>query len=62
MVALHITLTLIAVFCSWDSAYYYYHKGKKDSLSIKLVFFILDIYDKVEDFIQRAKRERAKRN
>lgn len=55
-------LTIFGLFCSFDSAYYYYHKGKKDSLSIKLVFLILDIYDSILDFIQEAKLKRSRRN
>lgn len=53
-------LTCFGLFCSIDSAYYYHHKGKKDSLSIKIVFFILDSYDKIVDFIQEIKKRYAK--
>ena len=55
-------LTLFGIFCSFDSAYYYYHKGRKDSLSIKVFFFTLDMYDSIRDFIQESKLKRSKRD
>lgn len=53
-------LCTIGLFFSLDSAYYYYHKGLKNSLSITIVFFILDVYDKICNIIEGIKRRYAK--
>lgn len=53
-------LCTIGLFFSLDSAYYYYHKGLKNSLSITIVFFIIDVYDKICNIIEGIKRRYAK--
>ena len=55
-------LILFGLFCSIDSFYYYYHKGKKDNLSIKIIFFILDIYNIILKSIRGLKKRYAKEN
>lgn len=53
-------LCTIGLFFSIDSAYYYHHKGLKNSLSIIIVCFFLDVYDKICDIIEEIKRRCAK--
>lgn len=53
-------LCIIGLFFSLDSAYYYYHKGLRNNLSIMIVFFLLDVYDKICDFIEGIRRRYAK--
>lgn len=53
-------LTCFSLFCSIDSLYYFHHKGKKDSLSIRIVFCLLSFCDKIHAFIQRLRSRRAK--
>ena len=53
-------LCTIGLFLSLDSAYYYYHKGLKNSLSIMVVSFLLDVYDKICELIEEIRRRYAK--
>jgi hypothetical protein len=53
-------LCTIGLFFSIDSAYYYYHKGLRNNLSIMIVFFLLDVYDKICDFIEGIRIRYAK--
>lgn len=53
-------LCTIGLFFSIDSAYYYYHKGLRNNLSIMIVFFLLDVYDKICELIEELRRRYAK--
>ena len=53
-------LCVFGLLCSLDSAYYYYHKGRKNSLSVIIVFFILELCDKIADFIKEIKKRCAR--
>jgi hypothetical protein len=53
-------LCTIGLFFSIDSAYYYYHKGLRNNLSIMIVLFLLDVYDKICELIEELRRRYAK--
>lgn len=53
-------LCAIGLFFSIDSSYYYYHKGLKNNVSIIVVLFILDAYDRICNIIKEIKRQYAK--
>ena len=53
-------ICIIGLFFSLDSAYYNYHKGVRNNLSIMIVFFLLDVYDKICELIEEIRRRYAK--
>lgn len=53
-------ICIVGLFFSLDSAYYYYHKGLKNNLTIIIIFYILYVYDKICALIEVIKRRYAK--